>query len=156
MLHPAAELGAIGIHHPLRVGEAHAPQRLSAFVASLPGRQPEMTGQDLVHLFADSKDRVQRHRGVLRNERDPLSAYVIERMVPYLAKVDPVEDNSAPRDLPRRLNQAEDGARGDALARAALAYESQPFAASDRKADPVERRHRSSVDDEINGEIVDR
>ena len=153
LAHAAGELVRIlpGTH-PC-VGEARALERLDRlFRGGLPIGEP-VHEEHLGHLGADPHHRVEAHRGVLRDESDPLPADRGELGAGRSHEVDAIEVEVAEQQAPHRNGrgggqQPHDRVRGGGLARTGLADDRDGLTGSDLErdvADGLDRAARGAV-----------
>ena len=102
----------------------------------------------------DAVHRVQAGERILEDHRDVLAAHVAQLGRRGLQQVLPVQQDLA-RDLRAlRVEQAEDGEVGDALARAGLAHDAERLAAPQREREAGDGVHDAVLRRELDREVA--
>ena len=100
----------------------------------------------LEQLEADRLHRVQRAERVLEDHGHPAAAHVAQELLRRAGELELAEPDRPRGDVPRRLEQPEHGERHRRLARARLADEREPLAASELEGQIVDRADNAAVD----------
>ena len=97
----ARELVRIGVQPPLGLGQSHQPQELQRPRARGRPGEPLVHPEDLVHLFLDRVQRVQRRHRLLEDHRDAVTAHPLHHGLGSAHELLALQAN-APARMPRR------------------------------------------------------
>jgi hypothetical protein len=144
-----AELVGVLLQPSLGAGHARQPEQFDRPLAGRRRRHPVVQADGLGDLVADGVHRTEGGHRLLEHQRHVappdgphLPPLGVEAGQVALGPVGEPEDDLPPHDAPRALDDAQDGAGGDALAAAALADEAERPAGVDVEARPVHRQGR--------------
>ncbi len=137
----------MGLEAAARLAQAHALDPRERFQARRAGRQAPVYPQHLLQLVAHGAQRMQRAPRALEHEADaapaqPLPCGGVGRAL-AVQQVTALETQPPRPHLRARIEQAGQRERGDRLARAALADQSQRFTGVQGEADVVEHVHQA-------------
>ncbi len=124
----------------------------------LPGPAPAdrlVRPDRLDHLLADRLDRIQPGHRILEHHGDLAAADRGQLALPQRPDVPAVEVDLAAGDLPRRLDQAQDGQAERGLAGAGLADDAHPLQPPDVEADVPDRGEHAVGSDEVRPQAAD-
>ena len=160
----AAELERVFIDTALRLRDADIPQQLDGAGAGGGARQASMLAHDLRDLVADGVVHAERRHRLLEDQSDPAAAHrahlaamrVERREVERLLPVTAAQPDVPGHDAPGPVDDAQDGARGDALATAALTDDAERAAAVHVEADAFQRANDALVLVKLDHQIFDR
>src|SRR5262245_38687434 len=132
------------------------PQRLDYLLHDLRPAPPRSPEDRLAQLLADREDRVERRLRVLQDHRDappPDLAHLARRAGKDILAAQ--ANLAAHRARTALRQQPHDGERGEALATARLADETENLATPKVEADPVDGLQHAATEEEIGDEIAD-
>mgnify|MGYP000659990541 CR=1 FL=1 len=148
LLHPAGHLMRKGVDPRLRRRNPDVLQQLDHFGTHIGNLRPVQL-QHLGDLVADPENRIQRHRGFLKNIGDSAAADLPEPPRGKPEKVDPFPfprlkfDTVGGGEGRRRRQQPGQRKTADALAAPGFADQRQDFPAGNLKGDPVHHRQHA-------------
>ena len=153
--HPAGELVRIVLEAHLRARDPDLVEQLGRAPLGLRLVHREVGLERLADLPADGQHRVERGHRVLKDHRDLAAADRAQLLVRQREQVAAAEHRRALRDAPVARQDPEQGQRGDALAAAGLADDSERLAGCDVEGDPVDGVDEPSLRPEADVQVVD-
>ena len=162
LAHAPRELMGILPQAPLRLGDAHASQKLKRPRPRLIPPQAAMDFQSVGQLPLDGEHRIERGHRLLKDHADFVAA---QRAHEFRRGVGEVDRRAAARGKleaslrdasAAELDQPHEGERGHRLARAGLADDADGLAGIDRERHVIDGDHDSAVSLEFDPEVLDR
>src|SRR6476659_709252 len=138
-------------------GNAGKRERLDSAVPRLPAAYAAMDSHYLRHLITDGEHRVKRRHRLLKDHRDTITANVAHCIIVEGHEIFALElDATALLNASGRLNQSENGKRGDRLAAARFADDADSLTLADIEGDAVDGAGDAGLSVEVSAKIANR